>query len=199
MRTKSDIAEALWPVARRRVLGLLLTDPDRELHLREISRRTELAPATVQREVLSLASAGILRRRREGRQVYYGADRACPVFPELQGLLLKTAGLADVLRRALEPLQDRVELAFVFGSVADGTATTTSDVDLMVIGEVSLRDLAAGLRQAREKLSREINAATIGPQDFAERVASGDHFLTSVLVQPKIFVLGEEDDLGRLA
>lgn len=194
-----SVADALWPVTRRRVLGLLLADPEQEWHLREIVRRTELAPATVQREVLSLAEAGILARRREGRQVYYRADPACPIFPDLQAIVLKTVGLADVLRNALEPLRQRIAAAFVFGSVAEGTSAGGSDVDLMVITRASLADVVEALRPAQERLGREINPVRVTPKEFKNRLAEGDHFLRTVLDRPKLFLIGDQDAVEGLA
>jgi predicted nucleotidyltransferase len=200
MRTDNgDLAATLWPAVRRRVLGLLLGGRDRELHLREIARQVHLAPATVQREVARLTEAGILERRREGRQVYYRANQSCPIFPELRGLILKTVGLAGVLRRALESLHDRVELAFLFGSVARGDSTNQSDVDLMVIGRVTLRQLAPGLRAAQATLGREVNPTVMSVDEVADRAARADHFIASVLAQPRVFLIGGEDDLSRLA
>jgi predicted nucleotidyltransferase len=200
MRThEARLAEVLWPAARRRVLGLLFGNPERELHLREIVRRVELAPATVQREVVALAKAGVLWRREEGRQVYYRADRTCPIFRELQGIALKTVGLADVLREALQPLQDQITVAFVFGSMADGTSTNESDIDLLVVGQATLGDLAPGLQAAQAALGRETNTITMQPQELAHRAATGDHFVQTVLREPKIVLVGNEDDLTQLA
>jgi predicted nucleotidyltransferase len=192
-------AQALWPLARRKVLGLLFGPSDQELHLREIARRTGLAPATVQREVASLARAGILERRRSGRQVYYRANPTCPLFRDLRGLMLKTVGLADVLREALEPLRDRIRCAFIFGSAARGDLLNDSDVDLMVIGEVSLRELVAPLRSAEADLSRPANAVTMRPEEFTGRVAQEQPFLANVLRGPKILLIGDEDELDAMA
>jgi len=194
-----DLAAVLWPKTRRRVLGLLLSRPEEEWHLREIVRQVGLAPATVQREVVALAEAGILRRRQQGNQVYYSADETCPIFPELHRLMLKTAGLADVLCEALQPVADRVQVGFVFGSLAEGTATSDSDVDLMIISQVGLQELVPHLRQAQDTLGREINPVTISAQELRDRVAHSDHFVTTVLAGPKIFLIGDEDDLRRLA
>jgi len=189
----------LWPKARRRILGLLLAKPEEEWHLRDIARATDLAPATVQREVTSLHEAGLLTRRRDGNQVKYGADRSCPIFPELQGIVLKTVGLADVLRQALQPLRDRIDAAFVFGSLAKGEATSESDVDLMIIGGISLRDLVPVLQDGERTLSREINPVTMSAKEFSKRIAEGEHFVTSVLRDPRIYLIGDENELERLA
>ena len=198
MQPKS-LTDALWPMTRRRVLGLLLANPDCEWHLREIVRRTGLAPASVHREVLSLSQAGILARRESGRQVYYRADTTCPIFPELQGVVLKTVGLADVLREALRPLREQIALAFVFGSLAEGAAHSGSDVDLIVVTGLPLLDVVAALRPAQDRLAREINPVRATPEELISGLQRGDHFLRMVMDGPKIFVIGDEDALGGLA
>lgn len=199
MRTKCiRPTDILFPQSRLKILGLLLTDPDGRRHLREIVRQVGLAPATVQREVTALTEAGVLLREREWHQVYYRANRHCPIFPELQGIAVKTFGLADVLRDALAPLRERVELALIFGSAAAGTLQAGSDVDLLVVGEAGLFELTPTLREAEARLGREINAVTVRPAEFADRVQAGEHFLTTVLASPVIFLIGDEHELGRL-
>jgi len=192
-------AEALWPLGRRKVLALLFGDPEQELHLREIARRAGLAPATVQCEVASLTQAGILERRRSGGQVYYRASRSSPLFPELRGLVLKTVGLADVLREALEPLRQQIGVAFIFGSAARGDPMNHSDVDLMVIGEVTLRELTPPLEDAEASLSRPVNAMTLRPSEFADRLREEQPFLLNLLRDPKVYLVGDEDELTRMA
>ena len=196
---KAPLVDALWPKARGRILGLLLAHPDREWHLRDLARLTGFAPATVQREVTLLHGAGILTRRRDGHQVKYGANRSCPIFPELQGIVLKTVGLADILREALTDFSDDIEVAFVFGSIAGGEAVSESDVDLMVVGEIGLRDLVPVLQKAERTLGREINPVTMSAKEFFKRIAEGEHFVTSVLRAPKIYLIGDDDELARLA
>lgn len=188
--------DVLFPRVRQGVLTALLTRPDEELHLRDLVRRVEAAPASVQREVLALLGAGILERRKVGRQVYYRANRRSPVFPELQSLMLKTVGLADLLRKALEPLGERVEGAFVFGSVADGTATADSDLDLLVVGEATLGELAPHLRTARPTFGRETNVVTMTRAAFVAGVQQGDGFLTTLLSRPIIIVKGDPHELS---
>jgi len=199
MQTISPLAQALWPKARRRILGLLLTNPDREWHLRDIARTTRLAPATIQREVTSLHRAGILTRRRVGHQVHYGANRNCPVFVELRALIAKTVGVADVLRRTLGEHESDIELALVFGSLAQGTDRPESDVDLLIVGEVRLQDLVRPLREAEATLSREVNCVAMRKDEFLRRIAEREHLVSAIVREPKIFVFGDEDDLGRLA
>jgi DNA-binding transcriptional ArsR family regulator len=200
MRTYSKaLADALWPVSRQRVLGLLLGDPECEYHVREIVRRTGLAPASVHREALSLFGAGVLARRESGRQVYYRADRTCPIFAELQGIVLKTVGLADVLRDALLPLREHIGAAFVFGSIAEGGGDSGSDVDLMVVSALPLAEVVAALRPAGERLGREINPVRTTPEEFSGGLQCGDHFLQSVMDGPKIFLIGDRNALERVA
>ena len=136
-------------------------------------------------------------REGQGNRVYYQANRRSPLFGELQGIVLKTTGLADVLRGALEPLQEKVRVAFVFGSLASGSATSESDVDLMVIGEAGLRELAPLLPSARATLGREINPVAVKPREWRNRLVHGDHFTETLLREPKVFLMGDEDELDR--
>jgi predicted nucleotidyltransferase len=181
------------------VLAALLTRPDQELHLREVVRRVNLAPATVQREVMALTCAGILARRQVGRQVFYRAHPHCSVIPELRGLMLKTVGLADVLREALEPLGERVQHAAVFGSIAAGSALAESDLDLLVIGDATLTELASRLRDARESIGREVNIVSMSREALEAALQEGDAFLTNVLTGSHIALKGEWDELRGLA
>jgi predicted nucleotidyltransferase len=184
------MSEVLWPAARRAILGLLYAVPGRELHLREIARRACMAPATVQREAVALAEAGILTRRQSGHQTYYGANEGCPIFAEMRGLILKTSGLADAVRAALAPFGSRIESAFVYGSMADGTAGPDSDVDLCVVGKVGLRELASVIPSLTERLGREVNPVALTPEEFRELRQRGDHFISTILAGPRIDVVG---------
>jgi predicted nucleotidyltransferase len=152
----------------------------------------------VQREVKRLAEAGIIRRTVRGRQVYYQANPECPVFGELKGLVVKTAGAADVLRDALAPLAQRINVAFIYGSVARLGQKSGSDVDLIVIGDVSFGDVVSALRTAQETLSREINPSVYLPAEFKSKLKARHHFLSSVLRNEKVFVMGDEHELARL-
>lgn len=153
--------------------------------------------SSLQRELQDLSDAGILKAHRQGRMAYYQANAESPIFLDLRGLFLKTAGLVDVLADALKPLADKLRIVFVYGSVASGSEQSDSDIDLMVIGAVSPAELALPLRHARELLGREINPTVYTPTEFAKKRASKDHFLTRVLDKPKLFVLGKKDELGK--
>jgi len=198
MRTNSDVASVLFGRARRLLLGWLLGHPDETFFLRQLVRQTGLSPGSVQRELKALVGAGLVTRTSQGRQVYFQADRQSPVFPELQSLFVKTAGVADVLRDTLRPLADRIQAAFVFGSAARGELQNTSDIDLLMIGNVSYADAAGMLSHAQQVLGREVNPTIYSPEEFCRKIRSRQHFLTSVLQEPHVFVVGDRDELGRL-
>jgi predicted nucleotidyltransferase len=145
-----------------------------------------------------LAEAGILRRTVCGHQVYYQANPECPVFAELKGLMVKTAGAADVLREALAPLAGRIKVAFIYGSVARLQQKNASDVDLMVVGAVSFGEVVATLRAAQELIQREINPTVYSSAEFRSKLKARHPFLSSVLRNEKVFVVGDEHELARL-
>ena len=194
-----SVSELLFGKTRQGVLGLLFGNPDRDFYQQEIAQAAGTRLSAVQRELSSLAAAGLIKATKRGNRVYYHANRQAPIFPELAGMVRKTVGVAGVLRGVLGPLQDRIVVAFVFGSVATGTATAKSDVDLLVVGDVGLRDLAPLLPAAREALGRELNPVTVSPREWAERLGTGDHFMASVASGEKLFVTGDEDELRRIA
>jgi predicted nucleotidyltransferase len=153
--------------------------------------------SSLQRELHDLSEAGILKTHRQGRMAYYQANKESPLFPDLRGLMLKTAGLVDVLADALKPLAAELRVVFVYGSIASSKEQSDSDVDLMVIGTVSPAELALPLRQARQLLGREINPTVYTPAEFNKKRSAKDHFLTRVLDKPKLFVLGNKNELGE--
>ena len=195
----ASLAHALFGKTRRAVLGLLFGHPGESFHMRKISRILNLGQGALQRELQSLVAAGILLREPQGRQVYYRVNKACPIYAELQGLLLKTVALVDVLAAALAPLAQRIEVAFVYGSMAKGPSQVDSDVDVMVIGEVAFGEVVAALNPAQDILRREVNPSVYSAAELKQRVRSGNHFMTTVLGEPKLFLIGGDDELGRLA
>ncbi len=192
----SDPVTLLFNAYRRQVLGLLLLRPEASLHVREISRLTGVPAGSLHRELRALTEAGLLLREPAGNQVRYQANRACPIFPELAGIFRKTAGMADLLREALAPLADHIEAAFVFGSMAQGTETSTSDVDLFVLGEASFAEVVGQVSPLRERLGREVNPVVMSRAEFAAQRARGDRFVLRVMGEPKLFVTGVADELG---
>jgi predicted nucleotidyltransferase len=200
MRTpKRQVQEWLFPRARRAVLTLLLMDSGKRWHLREVVRRADCAVGTVRRELKGLAECGIVVESRDGNRTYYQANPQCPVYPELAGLIRKTSGLADVLRAALAGLGKQIHVAFIYGSQAKQEAGPESDVDLMVIGKIGFAEVVSVLAQAQETLGREINPTVYSPEEFRRKASSGHHFVRSVLKDRKIFLIGDADELGRLA
>lgn len=195
---ESMLGVELFGKARRAILALLYGHPDETFYTRQIARRTGLSPGEAQRELKLLTDAGIIERSAQGRYVFYGANRNCPIFSELQSMVVKTFGLADVLRGALAPLADRISVAFIFGSFAQGSQSGRSDVDVLVVGEVGFEEVVAVLRPAQDQLSRELNPAVYPSQEFAQKVKSGHHFLTTILEDPKVFLIGDESELAEL-
>lgn len=189
----------LFSKTRQALLALLYSRAD-EAHLQEsLIQLAALGRGTVQRELEFLARAGIVRRTVRGRQVYFQANPESPIYAELRGLVVKTAGVADVLRTALAPLAERIQVAFIYGSVARGKERRASDVDVMVIGEVSFAETSEALGGAQKSIGREVNPSVYAPADFRAKLAARHHFLRSVLKGDKIFLIGDDRELARLA
>ena len=195
----TNLASLLFGAYRRDALALLLLHPEKSLHVREIGRLTGKAPGTLLRELKQLADAGILSRKPVGNQVQFQANSACPIYEDLRNILKKTAGIADVLREALEPLADKVQAAFVYGSIARGDERAGSDLDVMILGEAGFAEIVRALAGARETLRREINPNLYPMREFKKKLAAGDPFLKGVLADKKIFLIGDSNDLGQSA
>jgi predicted nucleotidyltransferase len=191
--------DALLPKTRQGILAATLVQHEKAWYISELARRMGVPASSLQRELHDLSEVGILKTHRQGRMVYYQANTDSPVFPDLRGLLLKTAGLVDVLAQALKPLAARLRTAFVYGSIAAGSEQSDSDIDLMIVGQVSPTELALPLRRARELLGREINSTVYTPAEFDKKRAANDPFLKQVLDKPRLFVLGNKDELGKVA
>jgi len=159
----------------------------------------KIGRGTVQRELRNLTDTGIIIREVQGRQVYYHANEKCPIFNELKGIVRKTFGVADVIRQSLATSVDKIRVAFIFGSVARSTDDRRSDIDLMVVGRISFGDVVSLLTPAEEKLGREINPVVYPIAEFKKRVKDDHYFVQTVLEEEKMFVIGDEDELRRLA
>jgi len=197
MLNQSQPAEILFGAYRRQVLALLLLRPDERFHVRGIARLTGVPVGSLHRELALLAQAELLIRSQEGRQVYYQANRQSPIFNELAGIFRKTSGLADVIRAALLPLAEQIDLAFVFGSVAQGTERSGSDIDLFILGEVSFTAVVEVLADLHERLGREINPVIMDTTEFSEKCTS-DPFLQRIVKETRIYVMGGVDDFTKL-
>lgn len=188
-----DAARVLFGNYHRALLGLLLMRPDQSFHLREIERLTGVPSGPAHRELRKFEQAGLLTAEKVGNQVRYRANRANPIFTELQGIVRKTVGLADVLREALEPLSRDIRFAFVFGSVARGDEGAASDVDLMVVGDVQFDQVVGAIYPLHEKLGREINPMVLTADEFRDRVREKS-FVARVLGGEKLMLLGALDE-----
>ena len=185
--------------ARVEILKLLLLNPADRRYLREVASLTHQPVRAAQRELARLESAGLLTATTEGNRKYYQANRASPIFPELKALLIKTVGLGDLLRQHLQEKSDSIRLAFVFGSYARGSDGSASDIDVMVVGSIGGKELAKLLAPVRHASGRELNTVCMTPQEFRLKARQGSPFLEEILREPKIFLIGGEDELGRLA
>jgi predicted nucleotidyltransferase len=189
----SRMADALFPKVRQRVLAVLFSTPDRSYYTNEVIALAQSGAGAVQRELADLAAAGVLAVHKQGNQKHYQANAAAPVYAELRGLVLKTMGLADVLRAALAPLAPQIEQAFVFGSIAKQEDTANSDVDLLIVSQdLGYGESLAALEPASQTLGRTINPSLYTPADFKARRQRDNAFITRVMKQPKIWLIGKE-------
>ena len=190
------LAELLSSRARAEIFRLLLSGTGEELHVREIERRSGLNDSTLRQELRKLLRLDLVQSRRDSNRVYYRAKTESPLYPEIRNLVLKTSGLADVLKSAL--VDKRIRVAFVFGSIARGDETATSDIDLMVIGQLGLRDLSRLLSGIQEKIGREVNPHVLREEEFRKRIRAKEHFVSSAMETPKIFIIGSQRELEAM-
>jgi predicted nucleotidyltransferase len=196
MSTSSTL-DVLMPKNRQRLLGALFGQPGRAWYAAELARHVGVLRSGVQKDLKALTGAGLLKTHRKGHMVFFQANENAPVFPELHGLILKTVGLVDALRETLAPLAAEIQFAFVYGSMAAAREQPDSDVDLMVIGAVERMRLSRPLQEVGLKLGREVNLSLYKPAEF--KAKRKQHFLSAVLDKPKLFVIGTERDLDRVA
>jgi predicted nucleotidyltransferase len=199
MRKNAPALDSLFPTVRQGVLAATLTRPEKWWYLSELAEFLHTRPSSLQRELSSLEQSGILKQRKDGRRAYFKAETRSPIFRELRSIFEKTVGLIPTLRVALRPFETKIVCAFVYGSIARGEENATSDVDLMVIGNVGLGDLAPSLRKAEKRLGREVNVTNYSDEEFRKKVTEADHFLTAVLKGNLQFVKGEQRDLDAVA
>ncbi len=193
---QSRLAEALFGKTQRRVLGLLFGNPDRSYYTNEVVRFAGAGIGAVQRELETLSAAGLLSVMRIGNQKHYQANHASPIFEELRGIVLKTFGTADVLRLGLAPLADRIQVAFIYGSVAKGTDTASSDIDVMLISDsLGYPEVVTALAAAEKEVGRTVNPSIYKGDDFRRKIADDNAFLKRVVEQSKILLIGSDDGL----
>lgn len=194
---RQGLADALFTRGQQRVLGLLFSEPDRSFPATELIARAGVGTGAVHRELTRLAKSGLVTVTPVGKQRRYQANRESPVFLELHGLIQKTVGLTEPLRQALAPLAGRIRLAFVYGSVAGGRDTAQSDVDLMIIAEdLSYAEAYEALANAEATLARTVSPTILSVDEWQERQVTDNHFIQTVSRQPKLLVLGSEDEIA---
>lgn len=195
--TKQPI-EFMFSPYRRQLLASLLLRPDEQFHVRELERMTGISAGSLHRELKAMAESGLLTREQLGNQVFYRADTNCSIHDELAAIFRKTMGMASLLHNALSGLAGKIEVAFVFGSMASGQQKAGSDLDVCVLGAVSLLEVVKALSSVKETLRRDINPVVMTAKKFAGQAVKQDRFVTRVLSEPKIFVIGGEDELAKL-
>lgn len=183
---------------RRQVLAVLFLRPDEQFHVRQLERMTGVSAGSLHRELKAMADSGLLLREKIGNQVFYRANTDCTIYEELAAIFRKTMGLTSLLQDALSELGDRIHVAFVFGSMASGRQTAGSDLDICVLGEVSLREVVKALSPVQETLQREVNPVVMTPKKFSDLSGKKDRFVTRVMSEPIIFVKANSDELAQL-
>ena len=196
---EDSLCGGLFGKTRQAVLALLYGRVDSSFYTKQILDAVKIGRGTVQRELKNLTDTGIIIREVQGRQVYYRANDRCPIFDELKSIVRKTFGVADVIRQSLASNRREIQVAFIFGSVARSADDRRSDIDLMVVGRISFGDVVSLLGPAEESLAREINPVVYPVAEFKAKVKEDHHFVKTVLEDEKIFVIGDEDKLRKLA
>jgi len=197
MSTTSPIS-VLFGKTQRALLSIFFACPEQSFYFRQIVRMAGVGQGAVQRELRCWVEAELLTRTRKGNQVHYQANRTLPIFNELRAISVKTGGVADVLREALDPLANKIVLAFIHGSLASGRERAGSDVDLVVVGDVSFSDVVAALQEAQDRVGREVNPSVYSTEEFRKKIRSKHQFLTSATTGAKIFIIGGQHELERL-
>jgi predicted nucleotidyltransferase len=193
---RKSLADALFTKTQQRVLGVLFGQPDRSVYANELIRMAGTGSGAAQRELARLADSGLVVSRRVGHQKHYQANADAPLFDELRSIVLKTVGLAEPLRAALKPLSSSIRAAFVYGSVAKAADRAASDIDLMLVSDsLSYGEVFGALERAAKQLGRPVNPTVYTAAEFAKRTSGENAFVTRVLEQPKIWIIGGEDDL----
>jgi predicted nucleotidyltransferase len=198
-RMPKQPVELMFGAYRRQLLAQLLLRPAERFHVRELGRMTGISAGSIHRELKAMAESGLLIREHAGNQVLYQANQACPIYQELAAIFRKTIGLATLLQDALSGLAGKIELAFVFGSMASGKQNPSSDVDVLILGDLSLAEAVKALSPVRPNLGREINPVVMTVGKFLAQLDKQERFAIRVSGESKIFVVGSEDEFAKLA
>jgi predicted nucleotidyltransferase len=195
----NNISDYLFNKTARSLMALLYGRPDEEFYINQLMKATGSGSGAIQRELKRMTEAGLIIREKKGNQVYYQANSKSPIFNELKSVVRKTFGVADVIREALVPFAKDIKAAFIFGSIAKSTDDRKSDIDVMIIGDITFDDAVSSVMKAQSVLSREINPIVYPVAEFRKRVVEKHDFITDVMQGEKIFLVGDEDELARLA
>jgi predicted nucleotidyltransferase len=194
-----SLSTTLFSKTRRAVLSKLFSHADKAYYLRQIARSVGVGIGSLQRELNKLVQAGIILRMVRGKQVYYQANPQCPIFPELKSLIVKTTGVTEVIKSALTPFINHIRGAFIYGSVARMQDKKKSDVDLMIIGDVKFAEVVSALNKAQQQIDREINPTVYPLSEFQMKLSKRNHFIKTLMREKKIFLIGDQRVLTRLA
>jgi predicted nucleotidyltransferase/predicted transcriptional regulator len=195
---ENSLCSGLFSKTRQVVLAFLYGRTDSSFYTKQVLDAVKIGRGTVQRELKNLTDTGIIIREVQGRQVYYRANEKCPIFNELKSIVRKTFGVAYVIRQSLMTIADRIQLTFIFGSVARSEDNRSSDIDVMVIGDVSFGEVSSSISKAEKIIQREINPVVYSVEEFRQKIQNNHHFLKTVLEGEKIFLIGEDSELARL-
>jgi len=196
----NNLLRDLLGKTRSSILALLYTHPEESFYMREIFRRASLSPGSGQRELKWLTERGLIKRKVSGYQVYYKANQGCPIFKEIREMITKTVGIGDVLRSGLASVRPNIRVALLFGSALSGKVNSDSDIDLLIVGNITFAEVVEKLSQAQEVLNREINPLVFSPSEFKRKIAKRDHFLRSLLIKGEFhYLIGDKTELKKLA
>lgn len=194
-----DLGATLFGQGRRKVLAVLFSRPDQPMYLREIIAAAGSGQGQVQRELESLHRAGLVLREKRANLVYYRPDPNAAIYEELKAIAFKTFGVADVLRDLLKPLASRIAVAFIYGSVARREDTAKSDIDVLIVGDIKFSEAALALSAAEERVRRHVNPNVYSKAELRAKLKEKSGFIERVMAEPKLFLIGNDDDLGKLA
>jgi predicted nucleotidyltransferase len=191
--------KSLFPKTKRKILSLMLLHPDDRFYLRDISRKINVSQGTLHRDLKPLVWDGILLSESRVNQSYYSVNKNCPIYNELRGIIIKTFGVVNILEKSIELYRDKINFAFIYGSLAKGDDTGNSDIDLFVVGDIDYSGLSDSILSRENELGRPVNMFLLTPHDLKMKIEEENHFVTNVLKSEKIFLRGSEDDIKRLA
>jgi DNA-binding transcriptional ArsR family regulator len=196
---RKSIMDAIISKTKQKILSATLLKPDKWWYLSDLAKNLKTSPSSFQRDLLKLTDADVLEKRQEGNRTYYRANTDCPIFSELQSILIKTVGIRDQLASALQPLLQQIHTVFIYGSIARKEEMSTSDVDIMIIGKIKLTDVVLKLKQVEKIIDREVNPTVYQINEFKKGLIDKSNFLMEVMEGEKVFIIGNENKLAEIS